>query len=299
MVERVRVPERDTVEPVTHCRLLIHATDRDSTMKSRTRKSARKTVRRARQALQTDEEERIRGEATRKAVHRAEQLEKRSGVSRFMFENGLTLVMLTLFVVSFAGQIVAGRAAHNAEQAQHGQPALSVGEYLKSPDFFEASAENWESEFLQMGLFVLLSAFLFQRGSSESKRLKEPEPVDQDPKSARGDPESPWPVRQGKMVLALYQHSLSIALLTLFAITLTLHAVHGARAYNEEQLAHGGETVSTAGYLATGQFWFESFQNWQSEFLAIAVLSVLSIWLRERGSPQSKPVAAPHHDTGE
>jgi hypothetical protein len=268
-------------------------------MTSRTRKSARDKVRRARRALETDEQERIRGEATRKAVDRVESLKKRSGVSRFLFENGLTLVMLALFTFSFVGQIVAGRATHNAEQEQHGQPALTVREYLASPHFLEASTENWESEFLQMGLFVLLSVFLFQRGSSESKRLEEPEAVDQDPRDARDDPESPWPVRRGRLALAVYEHSLSLALLTLFAVTFALHAVNGANAHNEEQLAHGGEALSTLAFMTTGQFWFESFQNWQSEFLAIAVLGVLSIWLRERGSPQSKPVAAPHHDTGE
>ena len=268
-------------------------------MTHRTRKSARETVRRARRALEADEKERLQGTATSKAVKRVATLKKRSGVSRFLFENGLTLVMLALFAFSFVGQILAGRATHNAEQAQHGQSTLSLGGYLTSPHFLEASTENWESEFLQMGLFVLLSVFLFQRGSSESKRLEEPEAVDQDPRDAKDDPQSPWPVRRGKMALALYEHSLSIALLTLFAITFTLHAVHGAAAYSEEQVAHGGEALSTAAFLATGQFWFESFQNWQSEFLSIALLGLFSIWLRERGSPQSKPVAAPHHDTGE
>jgi hypothetical protein len=268
-------------------------------MTSRTRKSARAKVRRAHEKSDTEEQVRTQGAATRKAVDRVESLKKRTGVGRFLFENGLTLVMLSLFVLSFVGQILAGRAAHNAEQEEHGQPTLSVREYVASPDFLEASAENWESEFLQMGLFVLLSVFLYQRGSSESKRIEEPEPVDQDPRDAADNPQSPWPVRRGRLALAVYEHSLTIALLALFAGAFALHAIQGAAAHNEEQLMHGGEVISTSAYLATGQFWFESFQNWQSEFLAIAVLGLLSIWLRERGSPQSKPVAAPHDETGE
>ena len=207
--------------------------------------------------------------------------------------------MLSLFMLCFLGQLLAGRAAHNEEQQQHGEPTISVLEYLRSPDFLEASAENWESEFLQMGLFVLLAAFLYQRGSSESKRIEEPEAVDQDPRTAARNPDAPWPVRRGRLVLAVYEHSLSLALLILFAIAFALHAVQGTAAHNEEQLAHDGEAISTWVYLGKGQFWFESFQNWQSEFLAIAVLALFSIWLRERGSPQSKPVAAPNDETGE
>lgn len=268
-------------------------------MMSRKKKSAHAEVRRAQRASDADEEVRTRGSATRKAVRRVETVRKRTGVGRFLFENGLTVVMLALFVFSLAGQFVAGRAAYNAEQAQHEQPTTTVRDYATSAHFLEALGENWESEFLQMGLFVLLSVFLYQRGSSESKRIDAPEAVDQDPREAADNPQAPWPVRRGRLVLALYEHSLSIALLTLFGITFMLHAVKGAAAFNEEQVAHGGETISTQAFLASGQFWFESFQNWQSEFLSIAVLGVLSIWLRERGSPQSKPVAAPHDETGE
>jgi hypothetical protein len=268
-------------------------------MTSRTRKSARAKVRRARQKSDAEEQVRTQGTATREAVDRVESLKQRTGVRRFLFENGLTLVMLALFVLSFAGQILAGRASYNAEQEEHGQPAVSMGEYVTSHHFLEATSENWESEFLQMGLFVLLSVFLYQRGSSESKRIEEPEPVDQDPRDAADNPRSPWPVRRGRLALAVYEHSLTIALLALFAGAFALHAIQGAAAHNEDQLIHGGEIISTSAYLATGQFWFESFQNWQSEFLAIAVLGMLSIWLRERGSPQSKPVAAPHDETGE
>src|SRR5688572_10394826 len=166
-------------------------------MTSRTRKSARAKVRRAQQKSDTEEQIRTQGTATRKAVARVHSLKQRTGVRGFLFENGLTLVMLSLFVLTLVGRLMAGHSAHNAEQEAHGQSTVSVGEYVTSSDFLGAVAENWESEFLQMGLFVLLSVFLY-RGSSESKRIDEPEPVDQDPRDATDDPKSPWPVRQGR-----------------------------------------------------------------------------------------------------
>jgi hypothetical protein len=267
-------------------------------MPSRIEERSRKTVGQARRRARTDEAERTAGTATRAAATRVTALERRHGVSRFVVENSLTLVMLALFLLSFAGQVLTGRAHYNDEQREHRQPTVTIAEYVTTGAFLEATAENWESEFLQMGLFVLLSAFLYQRGSSESKRIEEPEEVDQDPREAREDPGAPWPVRHGRLALVLYEHSLSIAFLALFALSFALHATSGAGDYSEEQLAHGGEAISTMEYLATSRFWFESFQNWQSEFFAVGVLVLLSIWLRQRGSPQSKPVAAPMDETG-
>lgn len=260
---------------------------------------ARITVDRAAEKQRMDEEQRTQGWAKRTAVMRTMALQRHTGIRRFLFENGLVLAATLLFVLSFGGQITAGHAVHNEEQREHGQPAVGLGEYLRSGAFIEATAENWESEFLQMGVFVVLTAFLYQRGSSESKTIEEPHPVDQRPEEARGDPDAPGPVRRGGLSLALYRHSLSIALFALFVVSFALHAAGGAAAYNEEQQEHGGSEITTLGYLATSQFWFESFQNWQSEFLSVAVLVLLSIWLRQQGSPQSKPVAAAHSDTGE
>jgi hypothetical protein len=162
----------------------------------------------------------------------------------------------------------------------------------------EATMENWESEFLQMFAYVLLTAFLFQRGSAESKTLDEAEPVDRDPRFSRHKRQAPWPVRKGGMALKLYENSLGIALFLLFAITFTLHAISGASLHSEQELQHGGQAVSALQYLGNSQFWFESFQNWQSEFFSIGVLVVLSIFLRQRGSPESKPVDSPHSTTG-
>ena len=158
--------------------------------------------------------------------------------------------------------------------------------------------ENWESEFLQMFAYVILTVFLYQQGSAESKKPNEPEAVDRDPRQSRNRKDVPWPVRKGGIILKLYENSLSLALFLLFALSFTLHAISGARLHSEEELQHGGEPVSVIEYLANSQFWFESFQNWQSEFFSIGVLVVFSIFLRQRGSPESKPVDSPHRSTG-
>ena len=212
-------------------------------------------------------------------------------------ENGLSLAAFALFLASFVGQAISGWYVANDEAHAHGASALSFGAYLKSGAFMESVFENWESEFLQMAVFVVLTKFLKQKGSSESKVLEGEEDVDEDPQKKKDDPDAPWPVRRGGIVLALYQRSLFIALLALFALSFVLHGVGGVRQHNEEALRHDEATVSFVAYLATSKFWFESFQNWQSEFLSVAALVLLSIVLRERGSPQSKPVAAPHAHT--
>ncbi len=149
-----------------------------------------------------------------------------------------------------------------------------------------------------MAAFVLLTVFLYQHGSAESKKLDGPEPVDRDPRLSSRLPGTPWPVRRGGWVLRVYENSLSAAFIVLFLVSFWLHAAGGARVYNELQATHGGEPATLFGYLATSQFWFESFQNWQSEFLSLAAMIVLSIFLRQRGSPESKPVDAPHGETG-
>jgi hypothetical protein len=218
---------------------------------------------------------------------------------RFFRENGLSIVLLMLFVAFWIGQSVAGYREHNNEQRDHGQAAISYGEYLRSAHFWEATAENWESEFFQMFGYVIFTAMLYQKGSSESKKLDEPEPVDRKPKPGTRKPNVPWPVRRGGWILKLYEHSLSLAFLLLFLISITLHAVSGAAEYNQEQGEHGQPSgLSILQYAGTSRFWFESFQNWQSEFLAIASMVLLSIFLRQRGSPESKPVDSPHDQTG-
>lgn len=217
----------------------------------------------------------------------------------FWWNNGLSLAMFALFTLSIIGQTWTGYHTYNSEQREHGQPTVQLPVYFRTGHFVEAVFENWESEFLQMGVFVLLTILLKQKGSSESKKWDGTDEVDQDPRRHRLK-NSPWPVQKGGIVLKLYEHSLSGALFLLFLISFIMHAVGGASNYNEDQLAHGSRTVLTAiQYIGTYQFWFESFQNWQSEFLSVGMLIVLSIYLRDRGSPQSKPVAAPHEETGE
>ena len=213
-------------------------------------------------------------------------------------EHGLLLANAGLFLVFYGGMILSGAAAYSEDQLAHGQPGVTVLEYLSTGDFVEATFENWESEFLQMAMYVVLTVFLFQKGSSESKPMGKTAPQDQDPRNAITTDATPWPVKRGGLVLKLYEHSLSILLLLLFVASFCLHAAGGASAYNDEQQSHGQPTVTVLGYLATSRFWFESFQNWQSEFLAVAVLVGASVYLREKGSPESKPVAEPHYETG-
>jgi hypothetical protein len=225
-----------------------------------------------------------------------------SAVRRFLRDNGLSLIAFGVFALCLAGQIMAGLREYNSEQREHQQAPVGVAEYVRGGHFIEATFENWESEFLQMAAFVFLTALLWQKGSPESKKLTGEEEVDEDPRDALRSPQkrarAPWPVLRGGIVLKVYEHSLSLALLLLFVLSFVLHAIGGAANFNEEQLAHGGETLSTLTYIGTSRFWFESFQNWQSEFLSVGALFLLTVWLRERGSPQSKPVAAGHEETG-
>ncbi|HEX6643412.1 MAG TPA: DUF6766 family protein [Gemmatimonadales bacterium] len=215
----------------------------------------------------------------------------------FLRNNGLSLTLFGLFLACQVGLSFVGLQHENAELADHGQAAIGYGAYVTSGGFLEATMENWESEFLQMFAYVILTAILFQKGSAESKSPDGDEEVDHDPRMAR-NPDRPWPVKRGGWVLRLYEHSLSIALFLLFAASFWLHAAGGARDYSEEQLLHGSAAVTTLQYLGTSRFWFESLQNWQSEFFSVGVLIVLTIYLRQRGSPESKPVAAGHGRTG-
>ncbi|MFJ6095733.1 DUF6766 family protein [Williamsia muralis] len=219
-------------------------------------------------------------------------------LARPLRNNGLFLACMGLFLIFFVGMVVSGWQVYNAEQLEHGGSGqIGFLEYFLTGDFVEATFENWESEFLQMGMYVVLTAFLYQRGSSESKPVDQHAPQDDDPRHGAGH-RAPWPVRRGGWVLAVYENSLAATFFGLFAASWALHALGGARAYSSEQLQHGQPAVSVWQYLGTSQFWFESMQNWQSEFIAVAAIVVLSVFLRQRNSPESKPVADPHTDTG-
>ncbi|WP_404291925.1 DUF6766 family protein [Microvirga sp. RSM25] len=217
---------------------------------------------------------------------------------RFLRDNGLSVALFGLFLVSLIGQALTGWRAQAEELRLHELPAIGFLPYLTSGHFISAVFENWESEFLQMAAYVLLTIFLFQKGASESKKPDEDNPEDESPSAHRGDPDAPGPVHRGGLLLKLYSHSLSIALVTLFLASFWLHLAGSTRRINEEALQHHQPPQTITDTLVDPQFWYESFQNWQSEFLSIGVLLVLGIYLRERGSPESKPVAAPHAATG-
>jgi uncharacterized protein (DUF486 family) len=216
---------------------------------------------------------------------------------RVLRDNALSLTMFGMFLVFLVAQSFAGFRSNNNDNQDHGQPRESYTEYLASGAFVEATFENWESEFLQMGVYVLFTAWLIQKGSPESKN-PDGEESDADPRAERDNPDAPGPVRRGGLTLTLYEHSLSTALFALFLLSFVLHALGGHAEYNAQQLEHGQAAVSLWGFVTSSEFWFQSMQNWQSEFLAVGALAVLGIFLRQRGSPESKPVAAPHAQTG-
>ncbi len=215
----------------------------------------------------------------------------------FLYNNSLTIVFLALFVITMAAQAFTGWKEYNNELKEDKYAPVEFSKYLTTGHFIEATFENWESEFLQMALFVLLTIGLRQKGSSESKKLDEEEKVDKEPEPDKID--APWPIHKGGLVLSLYKHSLSIVLLLLFVFSFIMHIYGSWLNNNEEQLRKGLPSGSIAEYLQGSKLWFESFQNWQSEFLSIVAIVVLSIYFREKGSPQSKPVDAPYAETGE
>ena len=217
---------------------------------------------------------------------------------RLLRENGLSIAMFGLFLVFLLLQSIAGWRTNNQENLEHHQPSESYARYLRSGPFVEATFENWESEFLQLAGYVLLTVFLRQKGSPESKELEGEEPVDENPRQARNRTGVPGPVRRGGLALVIYEHSLSLALAALFLLSFLLHALGGHAEYNEQQIQHGEAPLSLLGFMTSAQFWFQSMQNWQSEFLAVGALVLLGVFLRQRGSPESKPVAASHAATG-
>ncbi len=218
-------------------------------------------------------------------------------MKKFLYNNSLSLVFLALFFFSFAGQIYCGQQEYNKEMLEQGAHTVSMGAYLATGHFVQSTFENWESEFLQMALFVWLTIFLRQKGSSESKKCEGKEEVDREPSPRRKD--APWLVKRGGIVLKLYENSLTLILLFLFAVSFWLH-MQGSLADENEQSRLKGQPVETmVEYASSSRFWFESFQNWQSEFLSVFAIIILSIYFRQKGSAQSKPVDAPHYQTGE
>lgn len=221
---------------------------------------------------------------------------KGSEMKQFLKNNGLSLVFGLMFIFTLFGQALTGWEEHNKEMKEEGGEQVGFSKYLTSGHFLQATFENWESEFLQMALFVVLTAFLYQKGSAESKDPEGKEPVDKEPNPNKKD--APWAVRQGGLILTVYKHSLSIALFILFILSFVVHWYGSLKDHNEEELLKGRPAESAIRYLGNPRFWFESFQNWQSEFLSVLAIVVLTVFLRQKGSSQSKPVDAKHDETG-
>ncbi|MBP1225465.1 DUF6766 family protein [Flavobacterium sp. 1355] len=218
-------------------------------------------------------------------------------MKNFLRNNGLGISFLLLFIGTLIGQIIFGFEEHNKELIEDGSTAIKLSAYLISGHFIQSTFENWESEFLQMALFVLLTIFLMQRGSSESKDLDKEEEVDREPSPTRKD--APWPVKKGGWILEIYKHSLTIVLFLLFILSFFAHFYGSLKDENEQLSLKGLPLESASDYIGDSRFWFESFQNWQSEFLSVFAIVMLSIYFRQIGSSQSKPVDAPHMETGE
>jgi hypothetical protein len=217
----------------------------------------------------------------------------------FWRRNALGLTCFAVFVVLVIALALTGHRAYNAEQHVLGNPRVSFATYLGEGHFWEAVFENWESEFLQMAAYVMLTVFLIQKGSSESKDPDKHDRVDDDPREADLRRSGvPWPVRRGGIWLRLYENSLFVAFVLLFLASIVGHAFGGLDVYNDDLRQSAQPAVSVWGYVTSAEFWYESFQNWQSEFLAVFAIIFLSIYLRQRGSPESKPVMEPDSSTG-
>jgi hypothetical protein len=219
---------------------------------------------------------------------------------RFLRDNSLSIVFLALFLAALCGQAIAGHADLNEDQLRHGDPEMSLLRYVVSSEFGTAVMENWQSEYLQFTLFVLLTVWLLQRGSPESKRLDRPgRESDEAQKLGRhARQDSPRWAKVGGLRRVLYENSLVLVMGTIWIGTWFAQSVTGLTQYNSERLDHQLDAVGWWSYVGRADFWEKTLQNWQSEFLAVGSMAILAVYLRQRGSPESKPVGAPHASTG-
>ena len=219
---------------------------------------------------------------------------------RFVQESSLSIFFLVLFVASLVGQFFAGWKQFNAQQVADGLGVVPRGEYLTSADFAVDVTENWQSEYLQFFFYILMTVWLVQKGSPESKELdRAGRESDEDQKvGEHADRGSPRWARVGGWRQAVYSSSLLLTMGLIFLLSWGIQSVAGWVAYDEERLRSLQEPISWSSYLVNADFWARTLQNWQSEFLAVGSMAVLAIYLRERGSPESKPVGAAHDHTG-
>jgi uncharacterized protein (DUF486 family) len=215
-------------------------------------------------------------------------------------DNSLTLFFTGLFLASLIAQALVGHADFNHEQVAHQDEPISLGRFLTSSVFWVDVLENWQSEYLQFTLFILATVWLVQRGSTESKELgKEGGESDKDQKIGKhADPESPAWARTGGLRTLVYSNSLVAVMAAIWLLSWFAQAITGRIEYNAAQLDHHESSLSLITYVGSSDFWNRTLQNWQSEFLAVGSMAVLSIYLRQRGSPESKPVGAAHDATG-
>jgi Domain of unknown function (DUF6766) len=209
-------------------------------------------------------------------------------VWEFLKDNGLSLSLSGLFAASLVGESLAGLAAYNRDQIDLGLPTIGYGKYLKTGTFLDAIFVNWQAAVLQLAVLIVLSTILLQRGASHSRK----------PIFGRHRPKAATRRRSQRRPSWLYRHSLSIAFATLFVISFALHAVCGAAADNEERRLLDQPPINIAAYVSSGKFWYLTFQTWQAEFIAIGAFVVLTVFLREEGSPESKKLGARNSDTG-
>jgi hypothetical protein len=221
-------------------------------------------------------------------------------VKVFIRDNGLTLFFLGSFVATLVGQAFAGHADFNHQLVAEGLDPISLGRYLTSSEFAVDVTENWQSEYLQFWLYIVATVWLVQKGSPESKELDKPgRESDKDQMVGRyAGKLSPASARATGFRLAWYSHSLGTVMCLFFLLSLFAQSVAGHVAYNAQRLTQLQMPLSWLEYVQSSEFWNRALQNWQSEFLAVASMAALSIYLRERGSPESKPVGAAHSATG-
>jgi hypothetical protein len=219
---------------------------------------------------------------------------------RFVRDNGLSIFFLVIFLASLAGQAIAGHGAFNHDQLLHHGDPISLGRYLTTSEFAADVAENWQSEYLQFTLYIFGTVWLLQRGSPESKALDKAglETEEEQRIGRHATARSPRWAKVGGLRTALFSNSLLLVMTALWLGSWFAQSVAGWSAYNADQLDHQAATVDWLGYIGTNDFWDRTLQNWQSEFLAVGSMAILSVYLRQRGSPESKPVGAPHDATG-
>ena len=197
------------------------------------------------------------------------------------------------------GESLAGQHQYNADATQHGEHTIAWLHYLRTPEFAGDLLENWQSEFLQFTLYILATVWLIQRGSNESKKPGE-EGLESDKDQLvgiRARADSPAWAKAGGARRWIYSNSLVLAMTTIFVLSWFGQSLNGWRGYNNEQDAHKGQHITYREYLVDADFWNRTLQNWQSEFLAVGAMAAFTVYLRQRGSPESKPVGAPHHET--